>query len=87
MDQRVLAGLTRDFQVGSDDWNDVLFTRQRVHWMKDPYLGSSMEVRQERAMKELEEISVEKNTKLDPHCIPAMHTRCRSLLGQKLVAK
>ena len=39
-----------DFQVGSEDWNDVLFTGQRIRWMKDLALGSSIEVRQERAI-------------------------------------
>ena len=28
MDQRVLVRLRKDFQVGSEDWNDVLFTGQ-----------------------------------------------------------
>ena len=51
MEQRVLAGLKKkDFQVGSEDWNDVLFTGQRIRWMKDLPLGSSIEVRQERAI-------------------------------------
>ena len=36
MEQRALARLRKDFQVGSEDWNDVLFTRQSTRWMKDP---------------------------------------------------
>ena len=63
MEQRVLARLKKDFQVGSEDWIGI-------------------QVSQERAIEELEEIPVEKNTKEDPHCIPAMHRRYRSLLGQ-----
>ena len=35
-EQRVLARLSNDFQVGSEGWNDVLFTGQRFRWMKDP---------------------------------------------------
>ena len=35
MEQRVLARLRKDFQVGSEGWNDVLFTGQRIRWMKD----------------------------------------------------
>ena len=85
--KRVLARLTKDFQVGSEDWNDVVFARQRIRWMKDPQLGPSIEVSQERAIGELEEIPVEKNTK-DLYCTPTMHTRYRSLLGQiNLVTK
>ena len=52
------------------------------HWKKDPQLGPSIEVSQERAIEELEEIPAERNTKEDLHCTPAMHTRYRSLLGQ-----
>ena len=56
MEQRVLTRLRKDFQVGSQDWNDVLFTGQRIRWMKDPQSGPSIEVSQEKAIGELEEI-------------------------------
>ena len=82
MEQRVLARLRKDFQVGSEDWNDVLFTGQRIRWMKDPQSGPSFEVSEERAIAEFEESPVEKNTKEDLHCTPTMHTRDRCLLGQ-----
>ena len=82
MEQRVLARLRKDYQVGSEDWNDVLFTGQRIRWMTDPQLGPSIEVSQERAIEELEQIPVEKNTKEDFHCTPTILTRYRSLLGQ-----
>ena len=36
MEQRVLARLGKDFQVGSENWNDVTFTGQRIRWTKDP---------------------------------------------------
>ena len=35
MEHRVLARLRKDFQVASEDWNDVTFTRQRISRMKD----------------------------------------------------
>ena len=35
--------------------------------MKDPVLGPSIEVSQEGAIEELEDIPVEKNTQEDPH--------------------
>ena len=38
MEQRILGRLGKDFQVGSEDWNDVLFTRQGIRWMKDPQI-------------------------------------------------
>ena len=33
MQRRVLARFGKHFQVGSEDWNDVTFTRQRIRWM------------------------------------------------------
>ena len=81
-EQRVLARLRYDFRVGSQDSNDVTFTRQRIRSTKDPQSGPCIEVSQEKATEELEEIPVERNTKEDLHCTPAMHTRYRSLLGQ-----
>ena len=36
MEQRVLARLTKHFRVGSEDWNDVTFTGQRIRWTKYP---------------------------------------------------
>ena len=42
----------------------------------------TIEVSQERAIEEVEEIPVEKNTKEKLHCTPTVHTRFTSLLGQ-----
>ena len=81
MEQRVLARLCNDFQVGSEDWIDVTFTGQRIRWTADPQSGPCMEVSQQKAIDELEEIPIERNTKEDLHCTHAMHTRYRSLLG------
>ena len=58
----------------------MLFTKQRIRVMKDPQSG--IEISQEKTIEELEEIPVERNTKEDLHCTPAMHTRYRSFLGQ-----
>ena len=60
----------------------MLFTGQRIRWTKDPQSGSCIEVSQEKASEELEEIPVKRNTKEDLHCTPTMHTRYRSPLGQ-----
>ena len=75
MEQRVLTRLGKDFQVGSQDWNDVTFKRQRIRWMKYPLSGSCMEVSRLKAIDELEEIPVKRNTNEDLHFTPAMHTR------------
>ena len=54
MEQCVLARLRKDFQFLSEDWNDVTFTGQRIRWTKDPQSGPCIEVRQEKAIEELE---------------------------------
>ena len=82
MEQCVLTRHRKYFQAGSEDWNDVTFTGQRIRWTKDPQSGPCIEVSQEKAIEELEEISVERNTKENLHCTPSMHIRYRSLLGQ-----
>ena len=66
MEQRVQDRLRKDFRVGSEDWNDVLFSGQRIRWVKDPQSGPRIEVSQEEA---IEKIPVERNTK-DLHCTP-----------------
>ena len=70
MEQRVLARLRKEFQGGSEDWNDVTFTGQRIRWMKEPQSGSCIEVSQQKAIDELEDIPKERNTKEDLHCTP-----------------
>ena len=82
MEQHVLAKLRNDFLIGSEDWNDVLFTIQRTRRTKDPQSGPCIEVRKERANEELEEIPLERKTKEDLHCTPTMHARYTNLLGQ-----
>ena len=82
MEQRVLTRLRKDFQVGSEDWNDVAFTGQRIRWTQDSQNGPCIEVSQDKAIDELEEIPVERNTKEDLHRTPSMHAMYRSLLGQ-----
>ena len=77
MEQRVLARLRKDFQVGSEDWNDLTFTGQRNSLDEDPQSGSCIVVSKQKAIDELEEIPVERNTKEDLHCTPAIHTRYR----------
>ena len=81
MEQRVPTRLRKDFQVCSEDWNDVTFTRQRIRWTTDPQSGSCIEDGQQKAIDELEEIPVERNTKDNLHCALAMHTKYRSLQG------
>ena len=69
-------------QVGSEDWDDVTFTRQRMHATQDSPNERYIEFSQGKAIDELEEIPVERNTKEDLICTPAMRTMYRSLPGQ-----
>ena len=82
MEQRVLTRLRKGFQVGSKDWNDVVFSRQRMCWTQDSQNGPYIEVSENLTTDELEEIPVERNTKENFCCIPSMHTMYGSLLGQ-----
>ena len=72
--QRVLTRLPKYFQVGSEDWNDVTFTGQRIHWTQDSPIGPNIQVSREKVIEELKNISVERNTKDDLQCTPALHT-------------
>ena len=82
MEQRVLTRLREQLQVGSEDWNDVAFTGQGIRWTQDSKNRAYIEVNQNKAIEELEEIPVERNTEEDLHCTPSMHTMYTSLLGQ-----
>ena len=82
MEQLFLTRLRKYFQVGSEDWNDVAFARQRIRWTQDSQNGPYIDVSQNKAIDELEEIPMERNTKEDLRCTPSMHTMYRSLLGQ-----
>ena len=50
--------------------------------MKDSQLGQSIEVSQERAIEEFEEIPVEEKIREDLRCTPTVNAKYRSLLGQ-----
>ena len=84
MEQRVSTRLRKDFQVGSEDWNGVTFTGQRIRLTEDSQNGPYIDVSQNKAIGELEEIPVERNTKEDLHCTSSMHTMYRSLVEHKL---
>ena len=81
VEQRVLTRLRKN-QVGSEDLNDVAYTGLRIQWTQDSPNGPYIEVSQSKAIDELEEIPVERNTKEDLHRTPSMHKMYRSLLGQ-----
>ena len=42
MEHRVPSRLRKDFQVGSEDWNDVALTGQRIRWTQDSPKGRTL---------------------------------------------
>ena len=76
MHKQVIVRLRKEFKVGSEDKDDVMFTGQRIRWREN-----SLVVDQDKAVKELKEIELDKNMKDDTPCTPELHTEFRSLLG------
>jgi hypothetical protein len=65
----VVARLRKDYQVGSEDKDDIVFTGQRLRW-----LNNAIVMDQDKAVEELSEIQVEKKLNDEADCTPAMHT-------------
>ena len=77
----VLSAIQKDYQIGSEDTNDVLFVGQGVRWKTEDN-KAFIQVDQERGIKELGEIDCD-NKLLDTYyCQPPLHTQYRSVLGQ-----
>ena len=80
--KQVIGGLRRDFKVGSEDVNKVLFVGQKTTWQKKGQTQGHIEVDQEIKIEELEEIVFDKSLRDDQECPPIVHKAYRSLLGQ-----
>jgi len=76
MKEKVLERIRKDFQVGSEDIDEIVFTGQRIRWK-----GSTLVVDQDKAIEELSELQFDKSLKDEVACNPALHTEYRSLLG------
>ena len=72
----VVARIRRDFDIGSEGENDVMFVGQRVRWLLDRTSGRKrcICVDQERNIEELEEVQFDKSMKDEIQCDPKMHT-------------
>ena len=75
-EKRVLQRIRKDYQIGSEDKDDIVFTGQRVRWH-----GSVLTVDQDKAIEELAEIQTPKGLKDETLCTASQHTEYRSLLG------
>ena len=80
--KEIMGRLRKDFQVGSEDKNDCLFVGQRIQWKQDDKHGWYINVHQNVAIDELQEITFDKYLKDDTPLTPQMHTAYRSVLGQ-----
>ena len=81
-EKEIMGRLRKDFQVGSEDKNDCLFVGQRIQWKQDDKHGWYINVHQNVAIGELQEITFDKHLKDDTPLTPQMHTAYRSVLGQ-----
>ena len=79
-EKEIMGRLRRDFQVGSEDKNDCLFVGQRIQWKQDDKHGWYINVHQNVAIDELQEITFDKHLKDDTPLTPQMHTAYRSAL-------
>ena len=79
----VVEGLRRDFKVGSEDKNDIMFVGQRIQWIDYESPGKRyIQVDQERKVEELSEIVFDSSLRDDLACPADFHKQYRSLLGQ-----
>ena len=72
----VVTKLKKDYQVGSEDKGDVVFTGQRIRKQ-----GSPIVLDQDKAIEELSEIQFDKTLTDTMTCPPSLHTEYRSVLG------
>ena len=79
----VIDSIKREFAVGSEDTNDIMFVGQRLVW-KDATASTPahISVNQNLAVEALEEIVFDKKLKNEQPCTPQQHTAYRSVLGQ-----
>ena len=81
-DTRVLKRLRTDYNIGSEDIDDIAFVGQRIRWVKgDGATAPHIRVDQQLAVDDLHEIVFERSLKDDILCTPYLHTEYRSVLG------
>ena len=62
-EKEIMGRLRKDFQVGSEDKNDCLFVGQRIQWKHDDKHVWCINVHQNVAIDELQEITFDKSLK------------------------
>ena len=79
---KVLSSLRKNFAVGSEDKNDIIFVGQRIKWKTHDKYGSYISVDQKLAVDAVEEVKIDKTLKDNVQCNPQLYTAYRSVLGQ-----
>jgi hypothetical protein len=80
--ERVLAKLRKDYAIGSEDKNDIIFVGQHIRWINGESASAAhILVDQQLAVDDLHEIVFEKSLKDNVACTPSLHTEYRSVLG------
>eukprot|EP00435_Cladocopium_sp_Y103_P076170 s9_g79.t2 len=78
-EDKVLTSLRKDFAVGSEDKNDVMFVGQRIKWKTHDKYGPYISVDQKLAVDAVEEVKIDKTLKDNIQCNPQLHTAYRSV--------
>ena len=81
-ESKVLSSLRKNFAVGSEDKNDIMFVGQRIKWKTHDKYGPYISVDQKLAVDAVEEVKIDKSLKDNIQCNPQLHTAYRSVLGQ-----
>ena len=81
-ESKVLSSLRKNFAVGSEDKNDIMFVGQRIKWKTHDRYGPYIFVDQKLAVDAVEEVKIDKSLKDNVQCNPQLHTAYRSVLGQ-----
>ena len=66
---KVLASVRKDFNVGSEDKNDIMFVGQRIKWKTHDKQGPYISCDQKLAVDAVEEIKFDKHLTKGQHCL------------------
>ena len=83
LEERILKKLRKDFQVGSESWNEMTLVGQR--WKNEAFSNGAtspcIAVDQDKDTSTLEEIAFNKKEPDNKKCDPGTHTAFRNALG------
>merc|ERR1711953_211796 len=69
----------KEYKIGSEDWNDIMFCGQRTKWVYDEHgKKSHIDVDQERGIDDLAEVIYDKKLDPDLACDADLHHQFRS---------